>query len=389
MSICFEQQRVNDHQAQILIVDDDATLRTLIRTRLLKHGYTVIEAKDGYEAISVFSDSLPDIVLMDANMPEMDGFEATRELKKMPEAKDTPILMVSGLEDDESVDRAFSLGATEYITKPICWPLLTHRLANICTAMSHQASILKAKADADRANQCKSEFLDNMSHELRTPMHAILSFAAMGVGKVQSAERGKLSRYFSRIEQSGKRLLNLLNDLLDLSKLESRAIDCDIKKGDMQQVVDTVVIEMSGLVTDRGVKLVVQAPEVPTDAMFDSERMMQVVRNLVGNAVKFTPEGKVITLSYGKAMIAANDEHEEKTALLFTVADQGVGIPDQELEDVFNKFVQSSKTKTGAGGTGLGLSISREIIIQHGGAIVAKNNSDGGASFYLTLPYAS
>lgn len=388
MSICFEQQRVNDHQAQILIVDDDATLRTLIRTRLLKHGYTVIEAKDGYEAISVFSDSLPDIVLMDANMPEMDGFEATRELKKMPEAKDTPILMVSGLEDDESVDRAFSLGATEYITKPICWPLLTHRLANICTAMSHQASILKAKADADRANQCKSEFLDNMSHELRTPMHAILSFAAMGVGKVQSAERGKLSRYFSRIEQSGKRLLNLLNDLLDLSKLESRAIDCDIKKGDMQQVVDTVVIEMSGLVTDRGVKLVVQAPEVPTDAMFDSERMMQVVRNLVGNAVKFTPEGKVITLSYGKAMIAANDEHEEKTALLFTVADQGVGIPDQELEDVFNKFVQSSKTKTGAGGTGLGLSISREIIIQHGGAIVAKNNSDGGASFYLTLPYA-
>lgn len=87
-------------------------------------------------------------------------------------------------------------------------------------------------------------------------------------------------------------------------------------------------------------------------------------------------------------LIVDDDAHEEKTALLFTVADQGVGIPEQELEDVFDKFVQSSKTKTGAGGTGLGLSISREIIIQHGGAIVAKNNSDGGASFYLTLPYA-
>ena len=189
----------NSQASRILVVDDDPMLRNLIQLRLKRRGYIVYQASDGEQALTEFRQCLPEIVLMDANMPGMDGFAATQAIKKLPEAKHTPIIMVSGLEDDESVDQAFSVGAVEYITKPICWPLLLHRLAKICAATQAEHDILQAKLNADRANQSKSEFLANMSHELRTPMHAILSFASMGQEKVFDAKPEKLQQYFSRI----------------------------------------------------------------------------------------------------------------------------------------------------------------------------------------------
>ena len=147
---------VNEKPACVLVVDDDSMLRTLIRVKLSKSGYSVLEAEQGQQAIEMFNQEQPDIVLMDANMPGMNGFEATAAIKQTEKGTNIPILMVSGLEDDESVDRAFSVGATEYITKPICWPLLMHRLANICAAITTETKIIQAKLDADRANQSKS-----------------------------------------------------------------------------------------------------------------------------------------------------------------------------------------------------------------------------------------
>lgn len=377
---------VNGHTARILVVDDDVMLRTLMRIKLTKHGYDVIEAADGKQAVTAFNESQPDIVLMDANMPGTDGFQATQELKKNPAAESTPILMVSGLEDDDSVDRAFSVGATEYITKPICWPLLLHRLANICEAMRAKLNIMQAKHDADRANQSKSEFLANMSHELRTPMHAILSFSNMGVTKAEDAERDKLIRYFTRIEQSGKRLLTLLNNLLDLSKLEAGRMEMNIREEDILRVINAVVAEMDGLIRQQEVQLQIIPPTVSTTVPCDTDKVFQVVSNLLSNAVKFTPGGKTITISVETGSLHKSNNGEALETIKVTVADQGIGIPEDELEEVFDKFVQSSKTKTGAGGTGLGLAISKEIVEQHGGAIHAEVNADGGASFIFHLP---
>ena len=375
---------VNDKSACVLVVDDDSMLRTLIRVKLSKSGYVVIEAEQGQQAIEMFDQEKPDIVLMDANMPGMDGFEATENIKQTERGKHTPILMVSGLEDDESVDRAFSAGATEYITKPICWPLLIHRLTNICAAITTETKIIQAKHDADRANQSKSEFLANMSHELRTPMHAILSFASMGLEKTSSAAPEKLNRYFSRIDESGNRLLLLLNDLLDLSKLEASAMGMNFASHDMAQTVEMVRAELSGLISTRKIHLAIQASTVATGVEFDRDKIFQVIRNLLSNAIKFTPEGKSIFVEFSETFIEIDQGNFE--ALKLTVVDQGVGIPENELVRVFDKFVQSSKTKTGAGGTGLGLAISKQIIECHNGQIYAENNEYGGASFHFLIP---
>ncbi len=384
MNSVGESALVNGKLACILVVDDDSMLRTLVRVRLKKSGYTVLEAEQGQQAIQLFDQEQPDIVLMDANMPGMDGFEATASIKQTQKGKQTPILMVSGLEDDESVDRAFSAGATEYITKPICWPLLIHRLANICAAITTETKIIQAKLDADRANQSKSEFLANMSHELRTPMHAILSFASMGLDKSAAEPLEKLNRYFSRIDESGNRLLLLINDLLDLSKLESNAMGMDFACNDMAQTLEMVRSELSGLVSMRKIHMEIQTPNVLTDAEFDCDKIFQVIRNLLANAIKFTSEGGSIVVEFSAVTIGGEDDRQD--ALKLTVADQGVGIPENELVQVFDKFVQSSKTKTGAGGTGLGLAISKEIIECHGGQIYAENNEHGGASFHFVVP---
>ena len=371
--------------AKVLIVDDDATLRTLMCVRLQKSGFDVIEAADGATAVEIFCDVKPDIVLMDANMPGIDGFEATRQLTSLPNGDSTPILMVSGLEDDESVDKAFSAGATEYITKPICWPLLLHRLNNICAALQAESNLIKAKMSADSANRSKTEFLANMSHELRTPMHAILSFASMGTDKVGKVSEEKLIRYFSRIEESGKRLLVMLNDLLDLSKLEEGKMVFNIRQNDILQTISAAIEELQSLLTDKKITVSIPRPSVASRFDFDSDRILQVIINLLSNGVKFSPEGSEITISINSCTVGL-DNGAQVEAVRLTVKDQGIGIPEQELDSVFEKFVQSSCSKTGAGGSGLGLAICKQIAEYHHGRIYAENNNDSGTSFHLLIP---
>lgn len=251
------------------------------------------------------------------------------------------------------------------------------------------ADLKAAKEAAVSANQAKSEFLANMSHELRTPMHAILSFAGLGLNKIDQAPKEKLHRYFTRIHESGNRLLLLLNDLLDLSKLEAERMHIDLQENDLQTVLKLAETEFGELLRNKSLQLFVQPPAVATIAWFDQGRILQVVQNLLSNAIKFSPEGKKISIHIGEATLPSGMQDGDSgtvPALSFTVSDQGIGIPEAELETVFDKFVQSSKTRSGAGGTGLGLAICKEIILRHDGHIWAANNPQGGAEFTFVLP---
>lgn len=244
-----------------------------------------------------------------------------------------------------------------------------------------------AKEVAESANQAKSQFLANMSHELRTPMHAILSYAAFGLEEIDSATREERHKYFTRIKDSGNRLLNLLNNLLDLSKLEAGKMDFTMQQADMRKVLDSTVKELESLLEKKNLKVEVQDTREIRIAAFDSSRVVQVLNNLLSNAIKFSPENSTIT-------VELNDEEDHNygwnsKGLRVAVRDQGMGIPENELEAVFDKFVQSSKTRTGAGGTGLGLAICKEIISGHNGRIWAANNASKGACFSFVLPTES
>ncbi|MBK8015623.1 MAG: CHASE domain-containing protein [Betaproteobacteria bacterium] len=258
------------------------------------------------------------------------------------------------------------------------------------TVRARTAELITARDSAESANRAKSEFLANMSHELRTPMHAILSFARIGLIKIrdQDVASGRIEQYLQRIELSGSRLLALLNDLLDLAKLESGHMRYDVTPNDIADVIRNVISELEVVARERGVHIVLDCETSDTKAEFDVMRLGQVVRNLLSNALKFTPAGRTIRISVSDGFLAAREDGAGagRSALKVMVADEGIGIPAEELEAVFDKFIQSSKTKSGAGGTGLGLAISREIVLRHGGEIWAANGNGGGAVFTFVIP---
>ena len=232
-----------------------------------------------------------------------------------------------------------------------------------------------AKEKADSANKAKSEFLANMSHELRTPLHGILSFSEFGLEKSASAKREKLDNYFRKINNSATTLFELLNDLLDLAKLESGKVSLDFQQSDIITLLSKVRDEFTAILSETKVEIQLSPDSHSVILFMDDQKISQVIRNLVSNAIKFSSAGGVVKI------ITIQDEE----FILTKVIDQGVGIPNAELDTVFDKFIQSSKTKSGAGGTGLGLAICREIVNAHGGKIWAENNADRGATFTFQL----
>ncbi len=241
----------------------------------------------------------------------------------------------------------------------------------------------KAKEAAEAANRAKSEFLANMSHELRTPMHAILNYSYSGHKRLQSNEMDKLEKYFSNIQTSGERLSKLLNNLLDLSKIEAGRLEFHFQSADLQSMAEYACSELQSLITDKRLKIIQKAETNNTIAAFDPDRITQVIINLLANAIKFSPVGGNITMTLRDADYKILGK--PTACLAFSIEDEGHGIPEDELESIFDKFIQSSKTKTGAGGTGLGLSISHDFIHAHSGKIWAQNRPTGGAIFTFIL----
>ncbi|MBL8438703.1 MAG: PAS domain-containing sensor histidine kinase [Zoogloeaceae bacterium] len=264
--------------------------------------------------------------------------------------------------------------------------LRTHRDRLSALVAEQTQDLLRAKEAAETANEAKSRFLANISHELRTPLHAILSNAKLGIRKGSQMNGERAKEYFDRIQTSGDRLLKLLNDLLDLSKLEAGRMVLDCRPIDLGGLVREAAGEFEALYVSRQLTLEVhEDPDAPF-ALVDPARAGQVVRNLLSNAAKFSPSGGVVRVEVNALASQQVKGKEERPAVLLAVADQGPGIPDTELDSIFESFVQSSRTRSGAGGTGLGLSICREIVAAHGGRIWAANQEGGGARFQVSWP---
>ncbi len=253
--------------------------------------------------------------------------------------------------------------------------------ANALKLRALEEEQFRTLAQAERAVKAKSEFLSNMSHELRTPMHAILSYAKLGFTSTGEAEPAEFETYFKNIHTAGSRFLGLLNNLLDLAKLESGKMAFNKSPGDFMEVVEHTLIEMGPLIKDKAISITTETESNNTNAVFDKHRMIQVMVNLISNAVKFSPPGANILVGISDAHLKSGEE-----AICCSVADGGTSVPKGELETIFDKFIQSSKTKTGAGGTGLGLAICREIVEAHSGKIWAANREPKGVVLSFMIP---
>lgn len=270
--------------------------------------------------------------------------------------------------------------------------ILTDAYNNMLRQVQYSKENLEEKVkerthDLEKVMKIKSQFLSNMSHEIRTPIHGIMNYADFLVQDWDLLSKEEKYEFVKKLQTNSGRLLSLINNLLDLSKLDAGKMDFYMERLNLLNVVKDVIQECSALYENKKMLeiLLDYNDKANYFAVFDKERISQVIRNILSNAIKFTPKGKItIALKHVKFK---NNNNNKLQGIQLDIKDEGIGIPEDELLYIFEQFNQSAKTKTGAGGTGLGLAISKEIINAHKGLIWAVNNEDKiGSTFTIVIP---
>jgi two-component system sensor histidine kinase/response regulator len=235
-----------------------------------------------------------------------------------------------------------------------------------------------ARDAADAANRAKSEFLANMSHEIRTPMNAILGMTELVLGDdIPDQDRD----YLNTVLESGESLLNIINEILDFSKIEAGKIELDPSSMDIREVIGDMVKPLAVRAHRKQIELAFAiAPDVPQFVVADVARLRQIIVNLLSNAIKFTDDGEVVV------SVSDGSSDDSNIDLLFCVSDTGIGIPEHQLDSIFEAFAQADASTTRRfGGTGLGLAISSDLVQMMGGQITVQSEVDAGSKFSFTL----
>jgi len=412
------------NDVRILVAEDSPTQAEQLRYLLEGHSYQVAVAANGRQALAMVRQEQPTMIISDVVMPEMDGYAFCREIKADQALKETPVILVTSLSSSQDVVRGLECGADYFIRKPydekhllsrIEYILANHGLRaegrmrpGIEILLSGQRYFITSERqqildllistyeeavrinqelitanqkletnnrEIERSSKFKDQFLSTMSHELRTPLNAILGFSELLTDERHGPLNDRQRRYVTHVQTGGQHLLRLINDILDLSKIEAGRLELDLTdvsvEGAFRQAVDT----LSPMASKKSQRLSLQVdPKIVVRA--DPIRLHQIFMNLVGNAIKFAPEGGDIELAALRV----------DGGIRVEVRDSGPGIPPEEQKRIFEAFYRLKHAGQHTEGTGLGLAITQRLVELHGDSLNLESAPGQGSRFYFQLP---
>ncbi len=374
---------MQEYKPTILVVDDTEDNLDLLEFALKRKPVSMLRASSGRECLIVAEDKQPDIILLDIQMPEMDGFETLKKLRSNRATAKIPVIFLTAArKDPDSIATGLALGAEQYLTKPIDTEELLVR-----TKMMVQ--LKRAEAELERT---KADFMAMLVHDLRSPLIGIKSVIELlqdvGKGSTLNDDHFEL---LNSAHSSSQKLLALVSDFLDLSKYEAGTISFEKGPLPISRFVDPVVRQMDIQFKQRNVTLVKNIPEGLPSVHVDASKTEQVVMNFLSNALKFSKSGGSVTLSASiyepepGSVVAGSPRRFVRVS----VTDNGVGIAKEELPLLFERYRQVSSAKVAKQkGTGLGLVICKLVVEAQKGTVSAESEPGKQTTFSFTLPVA-
>lgn len=364
---------------KILVIEDETHLRANTVQILEFENFQVIEAENGSIGIQLAQEQLPDLILCDVMMPELDGYGVLTALRQNPATSGIPFIFTTAKASKTDLRQGMELGADDYLTKPFTADEL---LSAIATRLEKQAARQQAEEDLRNAlekekqlNELKTRFVSMTSHEFRTPLTSILSSAELLENYGHKWNEEKKIQYLQRIQNSVKNMTQLMNDVLLLGKAESGNLECKPTQLNLEQFCREIVEELQLTTTSHAI--VFQPQNLPSTVSLDEKLLRHILTNLLSNAIKYSPKSDRVDF----------EVLYQSQTVIFRIVDYGIGIPDDEQEQLFSSFHRARNVGS-ISGTGLGLAIVKKAVDVQGGQIEVHSQEGVGTTFTVTLPCA-
>ncbi|WP_107668062.1 hybrid sensor histidine kinase/response regulator [Cyanothece sp. BG0011] len=368
--------------SNILVVDDTPDNLRLLSAMLSEQGYKVRKALNGKTALKTIHQVPADLILLDINMPSMNGYEVCQQLKDDPTTQDIPIIFISALDDVLDKVKAFELGGVDYITKPFQAEEVIARIENQLTIQRQKKQLQQEIKEREKTEQTLRIYLHAVSHDLRNP---VLGFSMILKNFLkQKKETIEISRkVLEQMSKSCDRQLNLINSLVETQQFEMGGIRLNLKPLNLVKLTQQLATEWQPMLTEKQATITLEIPQDLPLVQGDSDRLWRVLENLMANALKHNDPGIQLTL---KADIIKPEKNNFKPhKIRCSLEDNGVGINSELAATLFERYQRGNQAKQTLG-LGLGLYLCRKIIEAHGGEIGVMTEPGQGAKFWFSLP---